>query len=249
MAYKRKRIAYVKGPATPVGGAKRRRVYAGPLFPSGQFYRRQLPVGPVGSRMEKKVSDIAVGVVQINTTGTFTLLHIPQLGTDFTNRIGRKTLIRSFYVKGRVTTEGAGGATQGLNVASQQARMILFCDLQPNGAVPVVTDLLNSAEPASHLNLNNRDRFKILKDKMWAFDPYINIVTATQAQASCSRQCYSLKAYMKLNQEVIFNATNGGTIADITSGALYLFWIGSQPAGAGTDANAIISTRVRYEDA
>lgn len=196
------------------------------------------------SRSEKKVSDIGVGSLQVNTTGTVTLLHIPTLGTDYTNRIGRKTLCKSIYVRGRVNLESATNYTGGVLVAAQSARMIVFEDCQPNGAAPGVTDLLVSADPSSQLNLNNRDRFKILKDKVWFMDG----MSTTSTSASQGRQGYSFKIYKKLNVETIFNATNGGTIADITSGALFMLWIGSAAAGVNTDTNASLSTRVRFID-
>lgn len=192
---------------------------------------------------EKKVSDIAVATYQVNTTGVFTLLHNPALGSDYTNRIGRKTLVKSIYIRGRVLLEGSSplGASSS---NSQQARMIIFWDLQPNGLAPAVTDLLNTADPASQLNLNNRDRFRIVKDKVYVFDAFFYSGT----YAAWNRAIHPVKCYKKLNSEVIFNGTNGGTIADINTGALYMFWIGSVAAGAAVDTNAIVSTRVRFDD-
>lgn len=197
-------------------------------------------------RHEKKVSDIATATYQVNTTGSFTLLHIPTQGTDYTNRIGRKTMMKSVYIRGRVQLEDAGTLAAVVNSYAQQGRFILFLDLQPNGAVPVVTDLLNTADPASQLNLNNRDRFKIIKDKCFVFDP-IAVSTVTTPAGFLNRTVYNFKVFKKCSIETIFS-TNGGTIADITTGALYMFWIGSQAGGTNTDTNAVVSTRVRYMD-
>lgn len=200
------------------------------------------------TRVERKVNDIGTATYQVNTTGNFTLLANPVLGSDFNNRIGRKIMLKSAYVKGMLTSELGGTVTVGV-VNTQHCRMIIFCDLQPNGAVPIVTDLLVNATPASQLNLNNRDRFRVLADKEFVLDPYAYSTTATQAYASMTNQAKFVKKYKKLNIETIYNSTNGGTIADINSGALYMFWIGSGPAGAGSDSNFIGSTRVRYVDA
>ena len=251
----RKRSAYEALGAAAYGkrsGRKipaRRRISYG--LPAGQV------VGPIGggkygaSKDEKKVSDLAVATYQANTTGAFTLLHVPTLGTDYTNRIGRKTLAKSIYIRGRVTTEvaaAAGGTTK--SVEGQLVRLIVFVDLQPNANNPAiaVTDILNTADPASQLNLNNRDRFRILKDKQWCFDPYI-VSTATNFYASASRQVYPVKIFKKCMVESVFNGTNGGSIADLNSGAIYMLTIGSAAAGTNTDANLIVSTRVRYVDA
>lgn len=197
---------------------------------------------------ELKVFDVAATTVQVNTTGAFTLLAIPVLGSDFNNRIGRKVVLKSVYVRGFVCTEAANGVTTTDN-GVQMARMILFEDKQPNGAVPVTADLLVGATPVSHLNMNNRDRFRVLADKQFVFDPYHVSNTATQSFASSCNQIKGVKKFKKINIETIFNATNGGSIADINSGALYMFWIGSIAAGTNTDANAVVTTRVRYVDA
>jgi len=195
--------------------------------------------GSYGSRPgELKFSDIAVATYQVNTTGSFTLLHIPILGSDFNARIGRKTQIKSLYLRGRLFWEAGS-----LNTNSQQARLMIVWDSQPNGAAPAVTDLLSSADPASHLNPNNRDRFRVICDKEYIMGPFNG---ATPAFGTPSG--HNIKIYKKLNIESIFNATNGGTIADITSGALYMFWIGTLASGTN-DLNAQVSTRVRYADA
>lgn len=233
---------YSKRQKTQVVVAKQlpRRAYAGSMVPMRTGgYRPNV--------VERKVNDVATATYNVSTTGSFTLLAGPVLGSDFNQRIGRKILLKSAYIRGRVQLEAANGG-QGVTGGAQLARMILVCDLQPNGAAPAVTDLLVEALPSSQLNLNNRDRFKILADKQYYVDPYINITTATQSQAALGKTGYAIKKYKKINIEMIFNATNGGTIADVNSGALYMFWIGSGTAGSNTDINAIVSTRVRYVD-
>lgn len=214
-----------------------------------QPYQQPVYKGPPArplSGIEKKVADITPAAYQVNTTGSITLLAVPTLGSDYTNRVGRKIRITSAYIKGYVYTE-ASTQSAAVNSTSQAARMMLVCDLQPNGSAPAITDILTTADPSSHLNLNNRDRFLILKDKNFVFDPLYLSTTATQSYATASNQIKFLKVYKKLNMETIFNATNGGSIADITSGALYMVWIGSRAAGAA-DVNAVIATRVRYYD-
>lgn len=194
---------------------------------------------------ESKVIDIAVGTIQVNTTSSISLLNGCIQGTDYTQRIGRKIVLQSVYVRGRVQIEGPASGVQN---ASQLVRMILVIDTQPNGTVFAITDLLNTAAPESQLNLNNRDRFSIICDKEWVFDPYIVSTTATQSLGIGGRTIQALKKYKKLNMETIFNSGNAGTVADMTSGALYMVWIGSNAASANADSNAIVSTRVRFKD-
>lgn len=237
-AYKKRRIASNVRPSTA------------PL-PRRGYPLSRVPLASRGYRLnsiEKKHYTITnTGIYQANTSTTPTLLCIPQLGTDFNARIGRKIVIKSFYIKGYCQSE-ASRTTPVINVPAQQLRLIVFCDLQPNGAAPAITDLLDTANTTSMLNLNNRDRFIVYTDKIYPIDPYFYSATATQSFASVSNQIKNVKKYKKINLEVIFNSTNGGTIADITSGALYMWCIGSQAAGANTDGNFLLSTRVRYVD-
>lgn len=218
--------------------------------PKSTYYSPQVQsFRPHPSAIEKKVNDLVTATYQVNTTGSITLLANPTLGSDFNNRIGRKVVLKSVYVRGQVKLDwaGAGGLPATAGISAQMGRFILVTDMQPNGAAPAITDLLVEATAESQLNLNNRDRFRIHCDKTYVFDPVINVQTATQAQLCYNRTIYPLKKYKKIDQEMIFNATNGGTVADISSGALYMVWIGTTASGVG-DVNAVVSTRVRYVD-
>lgn len=214
--------------------------------PRPNYQQRFVPRPMSTAIVEKKVNDLDTNIYQVNTTGLFTLLALPQLGSDFNQRIGRKITLKSVYIKGRVQIENAGSLSAAASV-SQQCRFIILVDYQPNAAAPAVTDLLVSATPASQLNLNNRDRFRILCDKEYYLDPFL--IPAVGSAIYMNRTGQLLKKFKVLNEEMIFNGTNGGTIADITTGALYMFWIGSAAAGVNADANFIGSTRVRYVDA
>lgn len=209
--------------------------------------------GPFTGRrkFERKFSD-SNGVVgtTVNTTGLMVLLHNPALGSDYNQRIGRKTMPKSIYIRGRIGPIALNitPVTNPTDQGYQQARMIIFADFQPNGATPAITDLLVNADPASQLNPNNRDRFRVLKEKTWTFDA-VQINPGNQGFGTINRTVAQLKVFKRLrNFETIFNGTNGGTIADINSGALYVCWIGSA-AGATASCAANWSYRVRYEDA
>lgn len=203
---------------------------------------------------ERKYFDTPSAAYNVDVGGNFTLAHIPRLGADYNNRIGRKTIIKSIYVRGRVTLlESLQGVPPPGNppnfVGASQARMIIFLDNQPNGAAPAVLDLLTVADPSAQLNPNNRDRFKVIKDKMFMFDTYVSYNSATNIPFfALNRTTHDIKCYKKLNIETIFNSTNGGTIGDITTGALYVFWIGSNAAASVARATAAVSIRCRFDD-
>lgn len=51
------------------------------------------------------------------------------------------------------------------DIASRMVRLILFRDMQCQGALPAVTDVLSAANIHSQLNWANRARFSILRDR------------------------------------------------------------------------------------
>jgi len=188
------------------------------------------------SRDERKVIDVDPATYGANTTGTVTLLNGVATGTDFTDRIGRKIIMKSLYIRGVCKPEDD-------NIANTLARVLIVYDMQSNGAAPVVTDVLKSATSASQLNMNNRDRFKVLMDKQYAVGKVLD--TATQAFAG-SPTIHQLKKYKRLNLEVLFNGTTN-VIGSIATGSVYMITIGNQAAGLG--AEFLVSTRIRFIDA
>lgn len=155
------------------------------------------------SRSERKTIDNDVASTNFVTGGNLVLLNGVATGTDFTDRNGRKIVMKSLHIKGFVYPQD----TATLN---NLARLIIFYDSQANGATPNVTDILKSTSSLSQLNLNNRDRFKILVDKQYPVA--MNNNTATQAIAG-GPTVHKVKIYKKLNMETIF----GGTTAAIAS--------------------------------
>lgn len=221
--------------------AQPKRTYTGSRVPLASRGYRLNPI-------EKKVFDVVTTIYPANTTGSVTSMYQPTLGTDFTNRVGRKTTIKSIQARGIVRVRLAESMASGVT-SPQLIRWMMILDTQPNGALPAVTDILAASLPQSPLNLNNRDRFKVIIDKQWVLDPYEKSTTATQAIVSTTNQCRALKVYRKCNIETIFNATNGGSVADITSGAIIQLLIGNQPTdGAGGPGEAAIQTRIRFQD-
>ena len=249
LAMSRKRFG---GPVTLMPTQKRKKQKRRRAVPG--VLRIPAPLATRGFRFparpgERKAIDVGVATYNIHTTGSFTLLNGSVQGTDFNNRIGRKIICKSVFIRGWV---GAEVATAALAAGSneslvQQWRMIIFIDMQPNASAPSVTDLLVSADPTSQLNLNNRDRFMVVKDKTFMGQNFGKAFTAATGIMGSDNSARNVKVFKSLNLETIYNSGNAGTIADINSGALYMFWIGTRASGT-TDGNAILSTRVRFID-
>ena len=182
---------------------------------------------------ELKYIDITANPVIAFNDGTMVdtpiLLNGCIQGSDATNRIGRKIVMKSLLLRG--TFSLAATSTGGSPI-----RIILFYDKQANASTPLTTDLLLADQFNSPNNLNNRDRFVILHD-------FMSEPISTGGHYSCS-----FKFYKKLNLETMFNSGNAGTVGDITSGALWLF-VGQNGSIGTANPTLVLRTRVRFLDA
>lgn len=201
------------------------------LGPMSQAVR----VGGYGSSApEKKFTDtsgnqsITFGAATFIAPGATTLLNGLVPDATATGRIGRKIVMKSLYLRYICSL----GAT---STGGSPVRIMVVYDKQANTAPPGVTDILLSDAHLSPNNLSNRDRFVVICDEM--SEPI-----SVQNNFSVSGTIYK-----KINLETMFNSGTAGTIADITSGSLYLLW--AQNGQIGT-ANGAFNwrCRVRYTD-
>jgi len=169
------------------------------------------------------------------------------MGTTYNDRIGRRIRVKSIYVRGVCGQEASlTSVATAINSSGQLLRMIIFADMQPNGAVPLLTDVLFEATSLSQLNPNNRDRFKIYCDKQWAVGRISLDVTGGWGFADNCQ--WPVKKFKNLDLTTTYNGGNAGTIGDIATGALYMLWVGSEPAGTDTDCIFFGTARIRYYD-
>lgn len=218
---------------------------------------------------EKKVFDCGdqlgiIGTIDVDNVASIGFVQpmfIPLLGSDFNNRIGRKCVIKSIYMKYRCFPryiENPGGAPY---VAQSQwpqtaIRVLIVKDTNPNGVTPAITDMLQVdtatglVDPLSFINMNNRDRFTIIFDKLHQFGAFsTGIVGVSPIQSALGPVCVTKKFYKKCNHEVIFNGSSTGLISDIASGALYVVYLGSETLGSNRYGNLENNWRIRYDDA
>jgi len=186
------------------------------------------PAGPELKFVD--TSQNAVGTLNSNfaAPGATNLMNGLVPGTDASTRIGRKVTIKSIYV--RWTFQLGAGSTGGAS-----HRILIVYDKQANATAPGITDILTSNDFNQTNNLSNRDRFVTVADVL--VDP----ISATGEFAR------SGVIYKKVNLETMFNAGSAGTIADITSGSLYI--VVAQSGTIATTASTFLArTRVRYTD-
>lgn len=202
-----------------------------PKRPINKLFPQRIPT----ISFEKKFVDVAPAAYVADTTGTVTALNLTALGTDFNNRIGRKILMKYVYITGILKPVDT-------STVPAYCRILIVYDNQPNGALPAMTDLLVTANSIDQLNLNNKDRFKILADKRYAIGGVSD--TATQS-FSMAPTVVPVKIFRRLNMETIYGGTTAAITA-INSGALLMFTIGD--VAAATGGSFALSTRVRYTD-
>lgn len=167
----------------------------------------------------KTIDTQTASVIASATTGNIILLSGVAVGTDYNTRIGRKVVIKSVYLRMAAYLTPAAPANEGDFI-----RCLLIVDKQANGAAPVISDIFQNSNYIDPLNLNNRDRFKVMYDKMIAFGPSNYAAAAITGGAPQPR----FKKYFKLcNYETIFGGT-GATVGSIQSNALYLVFLSKQ---------------------
>ena len=166
--------------------------------------------GVPGRRGELKYVDVPIQS-SFTDTGTVLLLNGIAPGTGASQRIGKKVLMKTIQFRC-----GIGSNTAGTNVFRGIVRMLWVYDKQANATAPTVAQILESTTGSSFMNMDNRDRFLVLADREFAIDQ------------SGGNQSVTFKLYKKVNLPVIFNAGTAGTVADITTGSVYLLLINEQ---------------------
>ena len=160
-------------------------------------------------------------------------------GTDFNQRIGRKAMMKSILFNGNISPAAGNSLSQPQGIL---VRVVLIYDTQPNsGTIPVGTDIFASNDANSPMNLNNRDRFKVIIDRRCQLGSFATGATGILTAGSPNNSYWS--KYRKLNHEIIFSGT-ANTIGSISTGAIYLAWVGDANNTTVLDHY----TRIRYMD-
>jgi len=197
---------------------------------------------------------------------TITLLNGLKPGSDATQRIGRKILMKSVLIRIVYQWNFNNFPYTGfLNQGTDQCRTLLVYDKQTNGVVPTIDLLLQpnvsgsvsgtSYAVSAPLNLDNRDRFTVLYDKTFSVNPVYIVPTTGGLPIASQNWVKQIKIYKKLNHEVIYNSGVGGLVGDVNTGGLFLFTIGTlASASIGTSGAANggysnnFSIRTRFTD-
>lgn len=194
------------------------------IVPSKSFKRPRQDfakqIGAVASSTaaeQKNVDGSASLVSALAAWSAVTLVNGVAQGTTANTRIGRRLTITKVFLRWNCSATGA------------VSRFMVVYDHSPNGALPVITDILTLDQINGVNNLINNDRFMILHDE------YVNYQASGLPVAG--KWVYKGKPL----QMIYTNAATGG-IADITVGSIYVICVGT----GATTLNFV--SRVRYTD-
>lgn len=180
---------------------------------------------------EKKNNDFSSQATVVAATATATILTLNAMtqGTAPTNYLGRSVIMKSiaWIFTGALAATSAGGSP---------LRVLIVYDKQTNAALPATTQIVVNDRIDTFMNLANSKRFIVVADQQ------------VQSVGTQGPQGWYIHGYRKMNLPMEFNTTNGGTIADIQTGAMYaLIWQDGKIITA--DPINSFNCRIRFEDA
>lgn len=215
---------------------------------------RVLPGQLAARGAEVKALDVPSANYNVTSTAVITPLNLVQTGSTFCNRIGRRIEMKSIRVNGQLDF-----ITTNTQTTYSYARIMIVYDRQTNGAIPSIADILqstnqsttNSTNSLSGLNLNNRDRFVVVRDQRITLPPvtFATGVATFQSQTDAVEPTFNIDMYSKLKGLLTqYKAdSNPAVIGDISSGGLYLVTFGQLALGL-TGYQATLECRLRFLD-
>lgn len=196
-------------------------------------------------------------IATTNTNASSFVLNLVAPGTGSYNRVGRKIFNRNVRIFGHLEYTYSGVATTE-NLNGSTLRMVLVWDKQPSGVTPTfdtifgstTQDATESTDIFDPLKYDNMQRFRILKDVH--ITALINSQNTTGGTEDYIINNYYVDEFVDLkNRETTYSGQSSPcTIADISTGALFLFFRADQ-ATANINAWTVASTcksRLRYTD-
>lgn len=220
-------VVYPSGKARMTGKRRKTTALAVPLS-----YQR------IVGKAEKKFFDTSiVNVADVSAGAVLNSLCLVPQGTTDQTRVGNKITLKNINLRGFASNDDAAAGTLQPGIL----RVILFVDKQANGATATVTDILQSASISSFRNMDQVDRFVILKDQF-----YKTVVTVTNSTGTPhSDQGNTLwKMSVKCNIDVHFSSTTGA-ITELKSNNVGLLYVTDQTT---CNAATLGTARVKFID-
>lgn len=210
---------------------------------------------------ELKGIDINLGqspvVATTNTVDNITIVNLVREGSGAWARVGRKILMKSLRVKGTAALNIGPTATTSDRYGNT-LRMAVVYDRQPSGSLPTFEDIFNNQnysggyDPSvlAPLRFTNTFRFQVIRDTLMTLNP--EAIPSGGTENDTYMRCH-FDEYIRLNLETQYSGTQeiptNMTIADISSGALYVIFRGiTNVASSYWGIDDVSSARLRYSD-
>lgn len=195
----------------------------------------------IQAKEELKFIDTYQSATSIPLAGVLQLLNGVAEGDDNNNREGREINLTSVQFRGQLLNNP-------LDITSAVIRMIIFYDLQANGAAPTVATLLDlTTITAAYLAPYHRDyqkRYKIVYDKTMTITPQTVNTTAGGVTTVVNSIDRTIRKKRRLGRMVKYSGT-GATITSIASNSLYVLFLSDN----NTNQPSInMGYRVYYKD-
>ncbi len=207
-------------------------------------YQRASRGGMMGQELKFIDHSVAGTALATSTTGAeldpvsnVNCLNACAQADGESDRDGRKCIIKSLHIRGRLALDAAAGAT----VASGRlVRILVVHDKQTNGLQLNSEDvLLGGADPVtSHRNLQFTNRFRVLKDQIFHLNTQAAAGNGTANDSAAFLQYFNWN--FKLNIPTIYSATTA-VIASITDNSLHVIAL-ADAAGV----TMLYESRVRF---
>lgn len=229
---KRKRASQGSAPAKKAAGANRGAMVAKPQ----KSLRFQVNTVRGPNPEKKEITNAFAGLTLVAGGGDKTfvaytaasLLNAVVQGTTAETRIGRKIRMRSLEIRWNY-------ALALTSVGGSPLRILVVYDKQANAAFPAITQVLNTNDFVSPMNLSNSDRFTIIRSFI------------TEPISTGNNYSVSGHEFIPIDLEAIYNDTNGGTIADIQTGSILITIAYNAQVTTAAPLFSFIS-RIRFDD-
>jgi len=215
---------------------------------------RMLPANLSSRSPEVKSLDVPSATYTLNTTAVVTPLNLIQTGSSYFDRIGRRIEMKNVRISGVVRPIRTQNA-----VGGDYVRICVVYDRQTNGALPSLADVFqttdqngaNTSTSFSGVNLNNRDRFTILRD-LRIVPPNITITAGSPSLIGVVdpvEPMTNIDFFIRLKGLTTqYKADSApAVIGDIATGGLFLITFGFLASGS-EGWSTTLESRLRYND-
>lgn len=181
----------------------------------------------------------------VSPVANMNCLFCPTQGAGVNQRIGKACKLYKIKLNGLIVSPAQ------LNQAASDSpcyiRVMLVMDRQTNATQMTGTQLMTSPgvasaalAPLTHQNIDNFGRFRVLKDKTIILQNPTISYDGTNIEQSGLMRKFKMNVKFRFPVEVRFNATNGGTVADIVDNSFHFLAIVSN-----LDLNPYVSYSAR----